>query len=316
VTVALADKIDTLTGFWMINLRPTGSKDPFALRRAALGAVRLTISNELGIGLIDQFKHSLGQIACARARSRNLRYRTPAGPENAWNLTNFYEMVGERTQYPGDEYVLDFISKEPTVLIQTTGDDAADISEYVVLPADFVNVYAADLLAFLHDRLKVFLRDRGIRHDVIDACLAMPNADDLTLFVKRAEALSEFLKSDDGENLLLGFKRAHNILTQAEERDGVEYSYGADIKFAEADEEKALFAALDAAEAEIAPAMEAEDFSKAMAAMAGLRAPIDAFFEAVQVNAESEILRRNRLNLIHRISSTCLSVADLTRIEG
>ena len=114
-----------------------------------------------------------------------------------------------------------------------------------------------DLLSFLHDRLKVFLRDKGIRHDVIDACLAMPNADDLTLLVKRAEALSDFLKTEDGENLLQGFKRAHNILKQAEEADGVEYSFGPDLKLAEGEAEQALFAFLDAAEAKIASAMEA-----------------------------------------------------------
>ncbi len=170
--------------------------------------------------------------------------------------------------------------------------------------------------SFFHDRLKVFLKDKGIRHDVIDACIAMPGNDDLTLLVKRAEALAATLATDDGENLIQGFKRANNILTQAEEKDGVEYSYGADIKFAEDDAEKALFAALDAADAKIAPAMEAEDFSTAMTAMAALRAPIDAFFTDVQVNAESEILRRNRLNLLSRISNICLSVADLTKIEG
>ena len=173
----------------------------------------------------------------------------------------------------------------------------------------------SDLMNFLHDRLKV-LRDKGIRHDVIDACLAMPNADDLTLLVKRAEALSEFLATEDGENLLQGFKRAHNILKQAEEADGVEYSYGPDVKLAEGEAEQALFAFLDAADAKIKPAMEKEDFSTAMAAMASLRAPIDNFFENVQVNAENQILRRNRLNLLHRISETCLSVADLTQVEG
>ena len=177
-------------------------------------------------------------------------------------------------------------------------------------------VKALDLLFFLHDRLKVHLRDEGIRHDVIDACLAMPGSDDLTLLVKRARALGETLKTDDGENLLQGFKRANNILTQAEEKDGVEYSYGADPKFAEAPEEKALFAALDTAAKTIAPAMAAEDFETAMQAMARLRAPIDAFFDAVQINADSEILRRNRLNLLSRIRTTCLSVADLTKIEG
>ena len=173
-----------------------------------------------------------------------------------------------------------------------------------------------DLLAFLHDRLKVHLRDEGIRHDVIDACLAMPGNDDLTLLVHRARALSDFLKTDDGENLLQGFKRANNILTQAEEKDGVEYSYGADVKFAETDDEKALFAALATAEPAIASALKAEDFARAMGAMAALRAPIDAFFTAVQVNAESAVIRRNRLNLLSSIRNICLQAADLTRIEG
>ena len=183
-----------------------------------------------------------------------------------------------------------------------------------------------DLLAFFHDRLKVHLRDQGIRHDVIDACLApLPSAatsaagpgnDDLTLLVKRAEALAAFLKTDDGTNLLQGFKRANNILNQAEEKDGVEYSFGADPKFAEDAAERTLFAALDTAESAIAPAMQAEDFAQAMTAMAALRAPIDAFFEAVQVNSDNEIVRRNRLNLLSRIRQICLSVADLTKLEG
>jgi glycyl-tRNA synthetase beta chain len=173
-----------------------------------------------------------------------------------------------------------------------------------------------DLLSFLHDRLKVYLRDQGIRHDIIDACIAMDGSDDLTLLVKRATALNDALKTDDGENLIQGFKRANNILTQAEEKDGVEYSYGADIKFAENDEEKALFAALDAAEAKIKPAMDTQDFTTAMAAMADLRGPIDAFFETVQVNADNQMVRRNRLNLLHRIREICSSVADLTQIEG
>uniref|UniRef100_UPI00356AA931 DALR anticodon-binding domain-containing protein n=1 Tax=Aquicoccus sp. TaxID=2055851 RepID=UPI00356AA931 len=160
------------------------------------------------------------------------------------------------------------------------------------------------------------LRDEGIRHDVIDACLAMEGNDDLTLLVKRAEALADFLKTDDGDNLLQGFKRANNILTQAEEKDGVEYSFGADVKFADTQEEKTLFAALDNAEPEIAAALKSEDFAAAMAAMARLRAPTDAFFEAVQVNDENDVLRRNRLNLLSRIRTLCLSVADLTRIQG
>lgn len=238
VAVALADKIDTLTGFWAIDEKPTGSKDPFALRRAALGVIRLILTNDLRLNLVEMFEK---------------------------------------------------------------GNSGAN---------------AADLLAFFHDRLKVFLKDQNIRHDVIDAVLAMPGNDDLTLVVKRAEALSAFLKTDDGENLIQGFKRANNILTQAEAKDGVEYSYGADPKFAETDEERALFTALDAAEAALAPAMQAEDFATAMAAMARLRAPIDAFFTAVQINAENPVVRRNRLNLLSRIRQICLSVADLTKLEG
>ena len=180
----------------------------------------------------------------------------------------------------------------------------------------FQEELSADLLSFFHDRLKVFLKDEGIRHDVIDAVLAMPGNDDLTLVVKRAEALSAFLKTEDGTNLIQGFKRANNILTQAEAKDGVEYSFGADVKFAEVDEERALFAALDGAEAALAPAMKAEDFATAMAEMAKLRAPIDAFFTAVQINAENPIVRRNRLNLLSRIRQICQSVADLTKLDG
>jgi glycyl-tRNA synthetase beta chain len=134
--------------------------------------------------------------------------------------------------------------------------------------------------------------------------------------VKRAKALSETLKTDDGENLIQGFKRANNILSQAEAADGVEYSYGADIKFAETEEERALFAALDTAEARIKPAMAAQDFSAAMSAMSALRAPIDAFFDAVQVNADNGTVRRNRLNLLSRIRTICSAVADLTKIDG
>ena len=252
VAVALADKIDTLTGFWAIDEKPTGSKDPFALRRAALGVIRLVLEN----GLTLRLGQRTGSFAVA-----------------------FTMMVTQQSMTGFDEKL-------------------------------------ADLLAFFHDRLKVYLKDAGIRHDIIDACIAMPGNDDLTLLVKRARALAETLATDDGENLIQGLKRANNILTQAEEKDGVEYSYGADLKFAEADAEKALFAALDAADAKIAPAMKDEDFSTAMTAMAALRAPIDAFFTAVQVNDDRQVIRRNRLNLLSRIRKICLSVADLTKIEG
>lgn len=245
-TVALADKLDTLCGFWAIDEKPTGSKDPFALRRAALGIIRLVLENQIRLPLLN------------------------AAVEHTARFAN----------------------------------------------VETASAVASDLLGFFHDRLKVYLRDRGIRHDVIDACVAMDGHDDIALLVKRAEALSEFLASQDGENLVQGFRRANNILTQAEEKDGVEYSFGADVKFAETDEERALFGALETQGPKIDAAMQAEDFAAAMGAMAALRAPVDAFFEAVQVNSDNEIVRRNRLNLLSQVRNTCARVADLGRIEA
>ena len=255
IAVALAEKIDKLTGFWAIDEKPTGSKDPFALRRAALGVIRILNENDVSLDL---------SVAL----------------------------------YSG---------------LKLNGVQFGDAND----EQDFTNLdIKVNLVSFLHDRLKVYLKDQGVRHDIIDACIAMEGNDDLTLLVKRAKALSETLKTDDGENLIQGFKRANNILSQAEDADGVEYSFGADIKFAETEEEGALFAALDTAEAQIKPAMEAQDFGTAMSAMASLRGPIDAFFDAVQVNSDNATIRRNRLNLLSCIRTICSSVADLTKIDG
>ncbi|WP_343081313.1 glycine--tRNA ligase subunit beta [Ostreiculturibacter nitratireducens] len=297
VAVALADKIDMLIGFWDIEEKPTGSKDPFALRRAALGVIRLMLGNGLRFSLINSFKEPIRSRIRATSDSAHMYEEFDAGLDEAFELP---------------------VGTDIEKALRSSRPDWAEDQPARLVPKRIAKGHALahDLLAFFHDRLKVHLRDEGIRHDVIDACLAMPANDDLTLLVKRAEALAAFLKTDDGENLLQGFKRANNILTQAEEKDGVEYSFGADAKFAEAPEETALFEALDRAEAAISPAIEAEDFAAAMGAMAALRAPIDAFFEAVQVNTENEIVRRNRLNLLSRIRSICLSVADLTRVEG
>jgi len=247
VAVALADKLDTLTGFWAIDERPTGSKDPFALRRAALGVIRLVVDNNKRLPLAKLIKSGLAAHGAPKADD----------------------------------------------------SDAAD-----------------SLLSFLHDRLKVHLRDQGIRHDIIDAVLAQPGNDDLVLVVSRARALNALLATDDGQNLTQGLKRASNILAQAEERDGVEYSFGADPKFAETDQERALFTALDTAEPAIRQAVASEDVTAALAAIADLRAPIDAFFEAVQVNTDNQIVRRNRLNLLHRIRAAGRQIADFGRIEG
>jgi len=246
VTVALADKLDTLAGFWAIDEKPTGSKDPFALRRAALGVIRLVLENNVRLSLSD--------VIAAHLTQSNLS--------------------------------------------QTAQD------------------LATDLMAFFHDRLKVFLRDQGIRYDVIEACLSQGDQTDLVLIVERAKALAAVLETDDGINLVQGFKRANNILTQAEQKDGVEYSFGADIKFAEEEVERHLFAALETTTTKIQAALQAQDFAAAMADMAMLRAPIDAFFDGVQVNSDNAIVRRNRLNMLHSIRDLVGQVADLNRIEG
>ncbi|WP_306005358.1 glycine--tRNA ligase subunit beta [Aquicoccus porphyridii] len=332
IAVALADKIDTLTGFWAIDEKPTGSKDPYALRRAALGVIRLVLGNGLRVSLSEVLLASRDELQEQFEREEhelNVQNEKWAMAVLGLNREQLEKITAEKTAKLRESIRRwkEFRAERPTSLVASFF-----ASEGLATPP------TDSLVAFLHDRLKVHLRDEGIRHDVIDACLAMEGNDDLTLLVKRAEALADFLKTDDGDNLLQGFKRANNlwrdemkkanfeddelflnaiqILEDAEEKDGVEYSFGADVKFAETDEEKALFAALDTAEPEIASAMQAEDFAAAMAAMARLRAPTDAFFEAVQVNAGNEVLRRNRLNLLSRIRTLCLSVADLTRIQG
>ena len=238
IVVALADKIDTLTSFWSINEKPTGSKDPFALRRSALGLIRIIIENDIRISLSDML---------------------------------------------------------------ALGNGGADLK---------------DLKYFIHQRMKVFLRDQSLRHDLIDACLSLDEGDDLALSVKKSFALMDFIKTSDGSNLIQGFKRANNILLQAEQNDGVEYSYGADLKYAEEDVERNLFYALDIEEVKIKSAVEKEDFVEAMNSMANLRTPIDSFFETVQINSEVDVIRRNRLNLLSRICKLCLSVADLTKVEA
>ena len=327
VAVALADKLDTLTGFWAIDEKPTGSKDPYALRRAALGVIRLVLGNEVrsrfAHSLIDPTIRSLN-ASMGEGEVLFLPVRSHSGEQSLASVSAY-----TRSAFP-DIATKDTINLDATCfairnaeadLIEGDRPGTAMQSREIAPIGSLIS----NLLGFFYDRLKVYLKDQGIRHDVIDACLSetdstpsagLPANDDLMLLVKRAEALAAFLKTDDGENLLQGFKRAANILSQAEEKDGVEYSYGADVKFAETDAERALFAALDQAEGTIAPAMKAEDFAAAMTAMAALRAPIDAFFEAVQVNTDNAVVRRNRLNLLSRIRTICISVADLTRLDG
>lgn len=293
VIVALADKIDTLTGFWAVSEKPTGSKDPFALRRAALGVIRLVRENNLSLRLerfvsLQLVRHKIGILGSSNSDDTDL-------------LRQVLAEMGTHGAFEAAYRV-----------IEGKGDGSADFKQ---LGQDLPDTLC-DLMSFFHDRLKVHLKDEGIRYDVIDACLANPQNDDLRLIAERATALERVLNTEEGANLVQGFKRANNILKQAELKDGVEYSYGADFKYAETDEEKVLFTALDQAAEAIAASLALGDHAGAMAAMAELRHPVDAFFEAVQINVDNEVLRRNRLNLLSRIRSVCGQVADLAQLEG
>lgn len=245
VCVALADKIDTLVGFWAIDEKPTGSKDPYALRRAALGVIRLIVENKLRLPLTKVF-------AAAQA-----------------------------------EY---------------TGVTAAAV--------------AGDLLDFFGERLKVVLRDQGVRHDLITAVMARGGEDDLVRLLARVEALGSFLASDDGANLLVAFRRAANIVRIEEKKDKRAYEGAVQSAALKQPEEKTLFSHLGDASKGAQNALSSEDFTAAMAAMARLRQPVDAFFDEVTVNAEDAVLRENRLQLLSAIGATLAEVADFSKIEG
>jgi glycyl-tRNA synthetase beta chain len=239
IAVALADKIDTLTGFWAIDEKPTGSKDPYALRRAALGVIRTVIDNNLRLALKDVFEKAIKKFSA--------------------------------------------------------GDD---------------------LLAFFADRLKVQLRDQGARHDLVDAVFSLSGQDDLLMIVRRVDALGKFLDSDDGKNLLAGYKRATNIIRIEEKKDKREYTGAPDAKKYQLSEEKALAEAIDVAKKEASAAVAKEDFAGAMRAMAKLRPRVDAFFDKVTVNVDEKPLRENRLKLLNEIREATRAVADFSKIEG
>lgn len=245
VCVALADKIDTLVGFWAIDEKPTGSRDPYALRRAALGVIRLVVENDLRLPLLKVFAQS----------------------------AELYD--GVATSFDG-----------------------------------------ADLLTFFADRMKVHLREKGIRHDLISAIFALSGEDDLVRLLARVEALTAFVASEDGANLLTAYKRAANILSIEEKKDDAQYDGAADRALFAANEEAQMGSALEQCLSEAEAALEAENFAAAMSALSALRGPVDSFFDVVTVNAEQADLRINRLKLLSEIRTTMNRVADFSQIEG
>jgi glycyl-tRNA synthetase beta chain len=258
VAVALADKIDTLVGFWGNDEKPTGSKDPFALRRAALGIIRIVSSNEIRISL--------------------LRFI-----DMAWKGHGLVAREGH------------------------------DMDEAGVIGQS--KRFAADLLSFFADRLKVQLREQGARHDLVDAVFALEGHDDLVMVVRRVEALGKFLDTDDGKNLLAGTKRAANILRIEEKKDGKTYDGAPDAALYSLAEEKTLAKAIDQVKAEASAAVAKEDFAGAMSAMAKLRPAVDAFFDKVKVNDDDAKVRENRLKLLNEIRAATRAVADFSKIQ-
>ncbi|MFA7307755.1 MAG: glycine--tRNA ligase subunit beta [Hyphomicrobium sp.] len=246
VAVALADKLDTLVGFWAIGEKPTGSGDPYQLRRAALGVIRIVLENDLRVSLTH------------------------------------YIAIDERLHS----------AKKAAIGVQE------------------------DLLSFFADRLKVFLRDQGKRHDLIDAVFALGGQDDLALIVRRVEALDAFLKTDDGANLLAGVKRAANILAIEEKKDKTSYVGPYDLKLITEKEETALAAAIESTKQDTVAAINVENFAGAMRALSELRAPVDAFFEKILVNADDPKIRENRLRLLSEIRAATQTVADFSKISG
>ena len=280
ITVALADKLDTLVGFWAIDEKPTGSKDPYALRRAALGVIRLVLENGLEIklfGFLLAFRGSL---------------KTPTtNPIPRLNLAGITEFRIKRNPQFHD-------SKDP------------EIQEQEIF----------DLLAFFHDRLKVQLRDAGARHDLVDAVLgAGGTSDDLLLIVRRVEALTAFLKSDDGANLLAGYKRAANILKAEEKKGGTTFDGVVDealIAARGAPEERVLVSAVSAAQQQVSSLVAGGDYAGALIALAALRPAVDAFFEKILVNDPDPAIRASRLNLLAHFRAATLPVADFGLIAG
>jgi glycyl-tRNA synthetase beta chain len=293
ITVALADKLDTLVGFWAIDEKPTGSKDPYALRRAALGVIRLVVENRVRLGL-GSILNIHGHLFPETAALMRDAFQLDAG--------NYADKIG----YWG-KIVL----------------EAAAMGEFRTIEriTGFGALQRSDLLSFFHERLKGMLRDQGARHDLVDAVIgggqsAVGN-DDLLLITRRVEALTAFLATEDGANLLAGYKRAANILRAEEKKDGEGAFAGApDPALMTEPAERALHATLAEALPKAAAATEAEDYAGAMAALAALRGPVDSFFTDIMVNADDPAIRANRLKLLSSLRAATLSVADFGKIAG
>jgi glycyl-tRNA synthetase beta chain len=287
VAVALADKLDTLVGFWAIDEKPTGSKDPFALRRAALGVIRLVLSQDWKFPLLPLLRSAYAALKEGQVQRKLREFEAKLADEKSGDVD-------------GEQDVDNALRN-----LETQARAEIEANAEALL---------ADLLSFLHDRFKVHLKEDGARHDAIDAVLTS-DADNLLLVARRLEALIVFINEEDGKNLLAGTKRAANILA-AEEKKGTKVAQSVDAALLTLDEEKALYAAVNLAAQEAEEAIAREDFGGAMLALAKLRGPVDTFFEKVLVNDEDENVRANRLALLEQIRTATSKVADFSKIAG
>jgi glycyl-tRNA synthetase beta chain len=283
IAVALADKLDTLVGFWAIDEKPTGSKDPYALRRAVLGVIRIVLENELRLPLVPTTSPMFIDSSSRRLRRGHA--------ERASHIIQ----LGGRPIGPA-----------------TASFDTTRFGQH-----DYVDIRAVDLLAFFADRLKVYLRENGARHDLIDAVFALPGQDDLLMIVRRVEALGKLLDSENGKNLLIGYRRAANILRAEEKKDGAEAFAGKHVQTTLAPPaERDLADVVASASASAREYVAAEDFEGAMRALAALRVPVDAFFIDVTVNDPDPQTRINRLRLLNELREAMHGVADFSRVAG
>ncbi|HET6940848.1 MAG TPA: glycine--tRNA ligase subunit beta [Sphingomicrobium sp.] len=299
VAVNIADRLDTLVAFFSINEKPTGSRDPFALRRAALGFLQILTKNGLRLPLSDVLVQAAVLLIVSRLGAIDtVRFPDLLEPDD--DEHEITAEVGSFTYRHGDRVVVRWKSdKTPKIERGQIIEEATGI--------------AGAILEFLEDRLKVQQRDAGVRHDLIDAIFALGDEDDIVRLLARVKALQAFVGTEDGADLLTGYKRAANILRKEkweERREPRPQSYSPLLEEAELDE------ALDAAEPRAKQAIEDEDFERAMKVLASLRKPVDAFFDKVTVNDPDPAKRERRLNLLARLRDAVNCVADFSKIEG
>ncbi|RED32067.1 glycyl-tRNA synthetase beta chain [Rhodopseudomonas thermotolerans] len=323
IAVALADKLDTLVGFWAIDEKPTGSKDPYALRRAALGVIRLVLENDLRIKLADVVlvRRMFDLEIEEQSAYQRILSAIKQDHETAKEVYSDVAAVEKLSQEGGFRFdaFLELVAHPEKVMNIPEGVAeklAAAMAERGMRGERWHTSTLADsLLSFFADRLKVQLREQGARHDLVDAVFALEGQDDILMIVRRVEALAAFLATDDGKNLLAGTKRAANILRIEEKKDGRAFDGAPDAALYAQDEEKALAAAIDRAKADAGAVVAKEDFAAAMSAMAGLRPAVDAFFDKVTVNADDKAVRENRLKLLNEIRAATRAVADFSKIQ-